>query len=115
MIFRFCPLCKTHCPDGWNCRMRVNGREYRTVWMDGAAVQLINQPLLPHHFKIVGMQDHRATAAAIRDMIVRGAPAIGATAAYGLAQVYAEAEALADTPAQRREYIHDGFTLLRET
>jgi methylthioribose-1-phosphate isomerase len=42
--------------------------------------------LLPHEFKIVAMPDFRATAAAITDMIVRGAGAIGATAAYGLAQ-----------------------------
>jgi methylthioribose-1-phosphate isomerase len=42
--------------------------------------------LLPPEFKIVAMPDFRATAGAIRDMIVRGAGAIGATAAYGLAQ-----------------------------
>ncbi len=47
---------------------------------------LIEQRLLPHEFKLVAMKDFRATAAAITDMIVRGAGAIGATAAYGLAQ-----------------------------
>jgi S-methyl-5-thioribose-1-phosphate isomerase len=47
---------------------------------------LIEQRLLPHEFKIVSTPDFRATAAAIKDMIVRGAGAIGATAAYGLAQ-----------------------------
>jgi len=63
-------------------------RHYRTVTFDGRAncVQLIEQRLLPHEFKIVSTPDFRATAAAIRDMIVRGAGAIGATAAYGLAQ-----------------------------
>ena len=61
---------------------------YRTVTFDSAAneVRLIEQRLLPHQFKVVAMRDFRATAAAIRDMIVRGAGAIGATAAYGLAQ-----------------------------
>ena len=50
------------------------------------AVLLIEQRLLPHQFKIVATPDFRATARAIKDMVVRGAGAIGATAAYGLAQ-----------------------------
>ena len=61
---------------------------FRTVAFDraGNAVLLIEQRLLPHEFKIVATKNFRDTAAAIRDMIVRGAPAIAATAAYGLAQ-----------------------------
>ena len=61
---------------------------FRTVTFDSNSneVLLIEQRLLPHEFKIVAMRDYRATAGAIRDMIVRGAGAIGATAAYGLAQ-----------------------------
>ena len=47
---------------------------------------LIEQRLLPHEFKIVPTRDFRQTALAIKDMVVRGAGAIGATAAYGLAQ-----------------------------
>lgn len=63
-------------------------RPYRTVTFDAPrhAVRLIEQRLLPHEFKIVAARNFRETAAAIRDMIVRGAGAIGATAAYGLAQ-----------------------------
>ena len=63
-------------------------RHYRTVTFDAEqnAVQLIEQRLLPHEFKIVATRDFRETARAITDMIVRGAGAIGATAAYGLAQ-----------------------------
>jgi len=63
-------------------------RHHRTVTFDRAhnAVLLIEQRLLPHEFKIIATRDFRETAAAIRDMIVRGAGAIGATAAYGLAQ-----------------------------
>ena len=63
-------------------------RPYRTVTFDARlnAVRLIEQRLLPHDFQIVATRDFRETAAAIRDMIVRGAGAIGATAAYGLAQ-----------------------------
>jgi S-methyl-5-thioribose-1-phosphate isomerase len=68
----------------------VNGhtRHYRTVAFDAGnnSVLLIEQRLLPHRFKIVATADFRATAKAIRDMVVRGAGAIGATAAYGLAQ-----------------------------
>ncbi len=50
------------------------------------AVRLIEQRLLPHRLRVVATRDYRATAKAIRDMVVRGAPAIAATAAYGLAQ-----------------------------
>jgi S-methyl-5-thioribose-1-phosphate isomerase len=68
----------------------VHGRltACRTVTFDTRenAVQLIEQRLLPHEFKIVAARDFYATAQAIKDMVVRGAGAIGATAAYGLAQ-----------------------------
>ena len=71
--------------------MIVNGHAYRTVWMDGSDVCMINQPVLPHFFEIVALSDHRATADAIRAMVVRGAGAIGATGGYGMAQVVLEA------------------------
>jgi S-methyl-5-thioribose-1-phosphate isomerase len=63
-------------------------QHFRTVTFDAAknSVLLIEQRLLPHEFKIVSKKNFRETAAAITDMIVRGAGAIGATAAYGLAQ-----------------------------
>ena len=68
----------------------VHGRTrlYRTVTFDAGTnhVTLVDQRLLPHEFKFVVIPDFRATAQAIRDMAVRGAPAIAATAAYGLAQ-----------------------------
>jgi methylthioribose-1-phosphate isomerase len=61
---------------------------FRTVTFDAAnnSVRLIEQRLLPQEFKIIGTKDFRETARAITDMIVRGAGAIGATAAYGFAQ-----------------------------
>ena len=71
--------------------MKVEGQSFRTVWMDGQTVQLINQPLLPHRFEIVPMPTHRETAEAISTMIVRGAGAIGATGAFGMAQAVLEA------------------------
>src|SRR3954466_6216369 len=71
-------------------KVLVNGRRkhYRTVDFDATRnqVRLIEQRLLPHEFSVIATRDYRATARAITDMIVRGAGAIGATAAYGLAQ-----------------------------
>ena len=71
-------------------KVLVDGRRraFRTVTFDAKRnqVELIEQRLLPHAFKIVATRNHRETAQAIRDMVVRGAGAIGATAAYGLAQ-----------------------------
>src|SRR3989442_13751122 len=63
-------------------------RHYRTVAFDARknAVRLIDQRLLPHEFQIVAARNFEETARAIREMTVRGAGAIGATAAYGLAQ-----------------------------
>lgn len=71
-----------------NVTTRGRTRHFRTITFDRAqnAVLLIEQRLLPHEFKIVATPNYHATAAAITDMIVRGAGAIGATAAYGLAQ-----------------------------
>ena len=71
-----------------NVTVRGRTGHYRTVTFDHRrnAVLLIEQRLLPHRFEIVATSDFRETAAAIHDMIVRGAGAIGATAAYGLAQ-----------------------------
>jgi len=67
--------------------MLVNGTPYRSIWTspDGTAVQIIDQTRLPHDFVVVELTalDHAATA--IRDMWVRGAPLIGATAAWGVA------------------------------
>ena len=71
-----------------NVKIRGQTRHYRTVTFDAKQnhVLLIEQRLLPHDFKIVATRDFRETARAIADMVVRGAGAIGATAAYGLAQ-----------------------------
>ena len=68
----------------------INGRpvHHRTVSFDAESnrVRLIEQRLLPHQFTTIATSDFRQTANAIKDMVVRGAGAIGATAAYGLAQ-----------------------------
>jgi methylthioribose-1-phosphate isomerase len=71
-----------------NVTIKGRTQHFRTVSFDAKknAVLLIEQRLLPHEFKIVATRNYRETAVAIRDMVVRGAGAIGATAAYGLAQ-----------------------------
>ncbi len=71
-----------------NVTVRGKNRPYRTVTFDAPRnhIRLIEQRLLPHTFKIVAPRTFRETATAIHNMTVRGAGAIGATAAYGLAQ-----------------------------
>ncbi|GBE13688.1 methylthioribose-1-phosphate isomerase [bacterium BMS3Bbin14] len=65
--------------------MKVEGREYRSIWLaaDGRRVEIIDQTRLPHEFRTVCLATLADGARAIRDMLVRGAPLIGATAAYG--------------------------------
>ena len=67
--------------------MRIHGRPYRTIWLrpDGWSIEVIEQTLLPHRFATVALTSPEEAARAIKTMIVRGAPLIGATAAYGLA------------------------------
>lgn len=66
--------------------MHVNGLAHRTVTLDGSDVVLIDQTLLPHRFALKRCRTAAETAEAIRDMTVRGAGAIGATGALGVAQ-----------------------------
>ncbi len=65
--------------------MIVNGTHRKTVFFADDALQLVNQPLLPYSFEMIAITDYREAARAIKTMVVRGAPAIGATAAYGMA------------------------------
>ena len=67
--------------------MKVNGTDFRSIWLsdDGWTVQIIDQTLLPHEFGIRSLQCLEDAAEAISTMRVRGAPLIGATAAYGVA------------------------------
>ncbi len=57
----------------------------RTVFWEDNKVKMIDQRILPARFEVVAYSDHKSVAQAITDMVVRGAPAIGATAAFGLA------------------------------
>ncbi|MFH1404259.1 MAG: S-methyl-5-thioribose-1-phosphate isomerase [Candidatus Altiarchaeota archaeon] len=63
-----------------------NGTEdYKTLWMDDGVLKMIDQPRLPHEFRIHECRTVPEVAEAIKTMIVRGAPAIGATGCYGMA------------------------------
>ena len=67
--------------------MNVGDRHYRSIWLnaDGRSVGIIDQRWLPHEFRVETLATVDQVAVAIRDMWVRGAPLIGATAAYGMA------------------------------
>lgn len=66
--------------------MKINGQAFRTIWPNAnETVEVIDQIRLPHEFATVTLQTAEACAEAIRSMLVRGAPLIGATAAYGMA------------------------------
>ncbi|MBT3396472.1 MAG: s-methyl-5-thioribose-1-phosphate isomerase, partial [Alphaproteobacteria bacterium] len=67
--------------------MNVGGTAYRTIWLgdDGRTVEIIDQTRLPHEFVTVELRTSDDAVTAIKTMQVRGAPLIGATAAYGLA------------------------------
>ena len=66
--------------------MNINGKAYRTIWVaaDGWSVKIIDQTKLPHALSIVALETLEDAARAIKTMQVRGAPLIGATAAYGV-------------------------------
>lgn len=57
----------------------------RTVFWENRELRMIDQRILPARFEVLSYRDHKSVASAIREMVVRGAPAIGAAAAFGLA------------------------------
>jgi len=72
--------------------MNVDGVPYRSIWLndDGRSVDIIDQTRLPHEFVVRALGNYRDAAEAISVMRVRGAPLIGATAAYGMALAMGE-------------------------
>lgn len=71
--------------------MKVNNKNYRAVWMEGRKVMLVDQTLLPFEFKIFIAKNYLETCEAIKDMKVRGAGTVGATAGFAMAQAFLEA------------------------
>jgi methylthioribose-1-phosphate isomerase len=66
--------------------LKVDGQAYRSIWLaaDGVGVEIIDQTELPFRFAVVRLETLEEAMAAISRMLVRGAPLIGATAAYGI-------------------------------
>ncbi|MBG53263.1 MAG: S-methyl-5-thioribose-1-phosphate isomerase [Rhodobiaceae bacterium] len=89
--------------------MRIQGEASRTIWLndDGWSVSTFDQRLFPHRIELVRLTDVNEAARAIKDMVVRGAPLIGATAAYGFAL------ALRDDPSDAG--VRDAYLRLVET
>lgn len=90
--------------------IHAHEQELRTVWWDNGAVCLIDQRVLPHQQQVVSCRTLNDVAQAIKTMQVRGAPAIGCTAAYGMALVahYSQAATvpeLLDELAQAKAYL----------
>ncbi|MEI8202361.1 MAG: S-methyl-5-thioribose-1-phosphate isomerase [Bacteroidota bacterium] len=71
--------------------MKVNQKNYRTVWLEDSTVKMIDQTLLPFEFKIIDCATYTETCEAICTMKIRGAGAIGAAAAFAMAQAYLQA------------------------
>ncbi len=64
--------------------MKIEGKEYKTIWFENNIIKIIDQTKLPHKFVIKNLKTVKDSINAIKTMEVRGAPLIGATAAYGL-------------------------------
>ena len=64
--------------------MKIEGKDYRTIWFENNVVKIIDQTKLPHSFVIKDLKNVSDAINAIKVMEVRGAPLIGATAAFGL-------------------------------
>jgi methylthioribose-1-phosphate isomerase len=65
--------------------MKIEGKEYRTIWFENNVVKIIDQTKLPHQFIIKDLKTVKEAVNAIKTMEVRGAPLIGGTAAFGIA------------------------------
>lgn len=72
--------------------MLVDGMNYRSIWRNSSTgyVQVIDQRVLPHRFEVLDVSTLEEFVVTIRDMVVRGAPLIGVTAAYGMAVAMAK-------------------------
>lgn len=94
-------------------RVTVDGRtqELRTVWYEDGAVKLLDQRFLPFEIRIHEAHNLEELAVAIEDMVVRGAPAIGAAAAYGMAQARIQGVGLREAAERLRKTRPTGHDL----
>ena len=93
--------------------MKYQGKDYKALWRDGAQLHLIDQRRLPFDFDIYTATTVDDVAYAIKDMIVRGAPAIGAAAAYGMALNSHDPKRAAQVLETTRPTAHDLFYAVR--
>ncbi|HYM39289.1 MAG TPA: S-methyl-5-thioribose-1-phosphate isomerase [Thermoplasmata archaeon] len=98
-------------------RVTIDGgaRDVRTVWFEDGVVKLLDQRFLPFEIRVYEAHGLEELAVAIEDMVVRGAPAIGAAAAYGIAQVHRQGgnvREAADRLRKTRPTGHDLFYAL---
>jgi translation initiation factor eIF-2B subunit alpha/methylthioribose-1-phosphate isomerase len=89
--------------------MKVEGKEYKSVWFEQDAVKFIDQRKLPYKFEIYDAKTVDDVAFVIKDMVVRGAPAIGVAAAYGMALKTKDLEKTAEKLRRTRPTAHDLF------
>jgi S-methyl-5-thioribose-1-phosphate isomerase len=89
--------------------MKIEGRSYRSVWMDGHSIHFIDQRKLPYRFEIFTANNIDDVAYAIKEMVVRGAPAIGAAAAYGMVLGQKDPQKAATLLQSTRPTAHDLF------
>jgi S-methyl-5-thioribose-1-phosphate isomerase len=89
--------------------MKINGKDYQALWYERNRVKFIDQRKLPYTFNIFTARTVHDVAFAIKDMVVRGAPAIGAAAAYGMALGEKEAEKSAKLLRSTRPTANDLF------
>ena len=94
------------------------GENFRTIWLhpdDPATVQVIDQRRLPHRYEVVDLKSCSDGAFAIREMLVRGAPLIGATAAWSVYLAALEARASGKPLDSQREFVRDAASTLAAT
>lgn len=96
----------------------IPGEDFRTIWLhpdDPGAVQIIDQRCLPHRFEVRDLRSHTDGAFAISEMLVRGAPLIGATAAWSLYLAALEACAASNDLDRQLEFVRSAAETLAGT
>jgi len=86
--------------------MKVAGKHYRTIWMEGSSVFMIDQNALPFEFKIYEAKTYQDTCSSIRTMITRGAGAIGAAAGFAMAQAFLDLAKMGDDTRIQLDFLN---------
>ncbi len=96
-------------------QIKVDGKieDIKSLCREGSLVKMVDQRKLPHSFEIISLNNHKETAWAIKDMVTRGAGAIGNAAGFGMAQAAIEAE---DKSLEKfTEYLNEAAETIRQT